>query len=236
METKLTYCRICEALCGLEVDVENGEVTAVRPDREHPVTQGYCCVKGIRMLDVHRDPDRLQHPLKRMPDGSFDRISWAQALSEIGAKVRGLREKHGPHSVGLYFGNPSAFSYSHPIFTQAFVRGLATRNVFSSGSQDCNNKFVAAKAMFGSGILQAVPDFEHMRYFLCLGSNPAVSQMRFVHAPRPIEQLKAIESRGGKVVFIDPRRTESAESGVGEHVWIRPDTDVFFLAALLHLF
>ncbi len=235
METKLTYCRICEALCGLEVDVENGEVVAARPDREHPISQGYCCVKGIRMVDIHRDPDRLLYPQRRDSGGNFGRVSWDAALSEIGGKVQAIREKYGPHSVAFYFGNPSAFSYSHAIFMQAFTRALGTRNVYSSGSQDCNNKFTVGKELFGSSVIQGIPDVEHMNYFLCLGSNPAVSQMSFVHMPRPVERLKAIEKRGGKVIFVGPRRTETSEN-FGEHVWIRPDSDVFFLASLLNIF
>src|SRR5262245_417306 len=131
METKHTYCRICEALCGLAVDVEDGRVVAVRPDEGHPVSRGFACVKGMRMLDVHRDPDRVRSPQRRRADGTFETISWEVAIAEIGAKLRRIREAHGPHATGLYFGNPSAFSYSHAMASQGFVHGIGTRNVFS---------------------------------------------------------------------------------------------------------
>lgn len=229
--TETTYCRICEALCGLEVDVEDGVVREVRPDPAHPVSRGYGCVKGMRFDEVHRDPDRLRYPMERTPLG-WKRRSWDDTLSRIGKKLARIREEHGPHAIGLYFGNPTAFSYSHALASQGFVRGLGTRNVFSAGSQDCNDKFVVAEAMFGSSLLQPIPDFAAMRFLLCLGTNPAVSQMSFVHAPRPMEKLREIVDRGGHVVFVDPRRTESARASFATHHFIRPDTDVFLLAAI----
>lgn len=231
MQTHTTYCRICEALCGLEVDVEGDQVRAIRPDPEHPVSRGYGCIKGMRFDRVHHDPDRLRHPMRRGPKG-WERISWEAANDEIGARLRAIREAHGRHSVGLYFGNPSAFSYVNALAMQGFLRGLGTRNVWSAGSQDCNDKFVVGEAMFGSSLLQPIPDFARMRFLLLLGTNPAVSQMSFVHAPRPMERIGGIVARGGRVVVLDPRRTETAHTRGLEHRFIRPDTDVYLLAAI----
>lgn len=230
-----TYCRICEALCGLTAVVEGGEITALSPDPAHPVSRGFACVKGMRFLDVHRDPDRLTHPQRRRADGVFERVTWDRAVGEIGTAIARIRDRHGPHSVALYFGNPSAFSYVQPFASQGFVRGLGTRNVFSAGSQDCNDKFVVAHAMFGSSLIQPVPDLARSRFLLLLGTNPAVSQMSFVHAPRAMEKLAEVRARGGRVVVLDPRRTETARSPHVEHHFIRPDTDVFLLAALAKL-
>jgi anaerobic selenocysteine-containing dehydrogenase len=232
LEQKVTFCRICEASCGLVARVENGRVVELAPDRDQPVTRGYVCVKGTRFTEVHHSPDRLRHPLKRVA-GGFTRIGWDQAFAEIGHKLRDIRGRHGPHAVGMYMGNPSAFSVPHPIFASGLLRGLGTRQLYTAGSQDCANKFAAAQEMFGSPMIQPVPDFDRIRCFVIIGSNPAISQMSFIHAPRPIERLKAIEKRGGKVVFVNPRRTESAEQ-VGEQLFIRPDTDVFFLLSFAH--
>lgn len=231
-ETKTTFCRICEAACGLEVTTEGNRIVKVEPDREHVVTQGYVCIKGIRFLDVHNSPDRIKHPMKRVGD-KWVRITWDRAFSEIGRKVKELRRQHGPSSIAMYMGNPAAFSGTHPVFSQAFLSGLGSKNFYSAGSQDCNNKFAATIRMYGSPAIQPIPDFDHVDCFIIVGSNPAISQMSFVSAPRPIERLKAIEQRGGKVYFVNPRKTESAR-GLGEQVFVRPDTDVYFLLAFLN--
>jgi anaerobic selenocysteine-containing dehydrogenase len=227
-----TFCRICEACCGLEVDVEGGRVTDIRPDPQHVVSRGYACIKGIRYLEMHDSPDRLRTPLKRVGD-RFEPIGWDQALREIGERVRRLRRERHPDAVGFYFGNPVAFSTTHPIFMNAFVQGLGTSNMFSAGSQDCNNKFYVAHRMYGSAALQPVPDVDRADCLIFLGSNPAVSHSSIMSFPRPVERLRAVERRGGRVWFVDPRRTESARV-VGEAVLIRPDTDVFFLFAFLN--
>ncbi len=227
MTSKVTFCRICEAGCGLLADVEHGQVTKLRPDPDHVVSRGYACVKGIRYLELHASPDRVTTPMKRIGE-RFEPVSWATALEEIGAKVKAIREAHGDQSVGMYMGNPAAFSLLHPLFAQLFMASLGSRNLFTSGSQDCNNKFVVSEAMYGSALIQPVPDVDRTKCFIVIGSNPAVSHLSFLQFPRPIERLKAIEKRGGKVVFINPRRTESADQ-VGEQVFIRPNSDVYFL-------
>jgi anaerobic selenocysteine-containing dehydrogenase len=226
-ESKVTFCRICEASCGLIAEVEDGRVLKLRPDEAHVVSRGYACVKGIRYSEVHNSPDRVQTPLKRNA-GRFEPISWSRALSEIGERVRAIRSSYGDQSVGMYVGNPAAFSLPHPLFAQMFLASLGSRNLFTSGSQDCNNKFVVAEAMYGSALYQPVPDIDHTQCFIVLGANPAISHLSFIQLPRPVERLKAIEKRGGKVYLVNPRRTETA-SQVGEHVFIRPDSDVFLL-------
>ncbi|MFW6050099.1 MAG: molybdopterin-containing oxidoreductase family protein [Myxococcota bacterium] len=232
METRTTFCRICEACCGLEVDVDAGRVRGIRPDPHHVVSRGYACVKGIRYRELHESPDRLRAPLERVGN-RFEPVSWERALSEIGRRVRAIRDAHHPDAVACYFGNPAAFSTTHPIFMNAFVQGVGTANVFSAGSQDCNNKFAVAHRMYGSAALQPVPDVDRTDCLIFLGSNPAVSHSSIMSFPRPVERLRAVERRGGRVFFVDPRRTESARL-VGEHVFIRPDTDVFFLFAFLN--
>jgi len=226
-EQRVTFCRICEAACGLIANVDQGKVSSLEPDPDHVLSRGYVCVKGIRYAEVHNSPDRLRTPLKRVGE-RFIPISWEQALTEIGDKTRAIRSQHGKQAVGMYLGNPAAFSPPHPIFAAGFMRALSTRQLYTAGSQDCANKFAASWAMFGSPMIHPVPDLDHMRCFIVIGSNPAISQMSFINAPRPVERMKAMEKRGGKVVFVNPRRTESADQ-LGEQVFIRPDTDVFFL-------
>jgi anaerobic selenocysteine-containing dehydrogenase len=227
-----TTCNICEATCGLRVHVEGTRVTRIEPDTEHVASQGYACVKGLKIHEVHHSPDRLQYPQKRMGD-RFVRISWDQALREIGAKTRQLRQEHGANALSVYLGNPISFNFLAPMLAAGFAQGLGTKNFFQTGSQDCNNKFVVAQRMYGFPFVQPYPDVDRTSLLICVGSNPAVSRMSFIHLPDPVRRLKAIERRGGKVVFVNPRRTESARQ-LGEHVFIRPDTDVFFYLSFLH--
>lgn len=235
LERQRTFCRICEAHCGLVVEVERAtqRVRQILPDREHPVSQGYCCAKGLRLGEVHHDSDRLDYPLKRSPAG-FERISWAQALEEIGGQLRRLRTEHGPRSIGMYRGNPSFFSYQHYLFASAFMDALGSPNSFCSVSIDSNPKFFVAQHMYGHPLLQPIVDIAHTELFVCLGSNPAISQMSILEMPNPVGRLQEIVQRGGRVLTIDPRRTETARR-VGEHWFIRPGTDVYLLLALLHV-
>ena len=229
-----TFCRVCEPACGLVAQVEDGRLTALRPDRQHPISHGWACNKGLATLDIHHDPDRLSHPLKRMPSGSFERISWDQAFEEIGAKLRTLREARGDWSTAMYIGNPTAFNALIGIGMTPFIAGLGTRQLYTAGTQDCSNKFAASEFVYGTSTVHPLPDFDHTNYLLILGSNPAVSHMSFISIADPMNVLRAAQQRGAKIRFVNPRRIESVKSGVGELIQIRPDTDVYFLAALLN--
>ncbi|WP_148615654.1 molybdopterin-containing oxidoreductase family protein [Nocardioides rubriscoriae] len=229
-----TFCRICEVHCGLVVDVAADEtVLKVRPDRDHPVSKGYCCVKGLGLGALHHDDDRLDTPLKRV-DGELVPVSWEQATAEIGARVRALVDAHGPRSVAIYQGNPTFFSLQATLMSAAYVEALGSPNVFASHSIDVNTKFHVATEMYGLSLIQPVPDLDHVEMFVCLGSNPLVSQMSVLTVADAAGVLQRIEARGGRVVVVDPRRTETARR-VGEHVPIRPGTDAYLLAAMLHV-
>ena len=230
--TELTFCRICEATCGLKATIEDDRVVALEPDQDHVVSKGYSCIKGLRYHEIHHSPDRLRVPLKRVGD-RFEEISWEQALDEIGAKVRQLVKDHGGDSVSAYLGNPIAFSLLPPVLTAAFLQGLGSRNLFQTGSQDCNNKFAAAQRVYGFPFIQPFPDVDRTECLIMIGSNPAVSRASFMQLPDPIRRLRAIEGRGGKVFLVNPRRTETAKQ-MGTQVFIRPDTDVYFLLSFLH--
>ncbi|MGB8329446.1 MAG: molybdopterin-dependent oxidoreductase [Polyangiales bacterium] len=230
--TELTFCRICEATCGLKARIEGDRVVALQPDPEHVVSKGYSCVKGLRYHEIHHSPDRLRAPLKRVGE-CFEEISWEQALEEIGAKVRQLVKERGGDSISAYLGNPISFSLLPPILTSGFLQGLGSRNLFQTGSQDCNNKFAAAQRLYGFPFIQPFPDIDRTQCLIMIGSNPAVSRSSFMQLPDPIRRLRAIEKRGGKVFLVNPRRTETAKQ-VGTQVFIRPDTDVYFLLSFLH--
>lgn len=230
-DTATTFCRICEALCGLEVTVEGGQVTEIRPDERHVATRGFACVKGLKQHRIYSSPDRLRYPLKRV-GGAYERVSWEQALSEIGAKVKTLRAVH-PNSIAMYVGTAAGFSVLHPIFAQGFLTGLGSKSMYASATQDCANKFAVAHHVYGFPFTQPFPDVERIGCLIIVGANPVVSKWSFLQVPNPIEHLRAIERRSGKVFIVDPRKTETAKVA-GEHVFIRPGTDVFFYLAFLN--
>jgi anaerobic selenocysteine-containing dehydrogenase len=231
-ETQFTFCRICEALCGLEVTLEDGQITKIRPDDQHVATAGYSCIKGLKQHKIYGSPDRLRYPEKRVGD-SFQRISWEQALAEIGDKVRRIRREHSPDAIAMYVGTAAGFGVLHPIFAQGFMTGLGSKSMYASATQDCSNKFAVAREMYGFPFTQPFPDLDRTACLIVVGANPVVSKWSFLHVANPVKRLRALEARGGRLFFVDPRRTESAKTA-GEHVFIRPSTDVFFFLSFLH--
>ncbi len=158
MEQKVTFCRICEAHCGMVATVDAGRVTQLRPDPDHPLSSGYACPKGIAMTDVQNDPDRVLHPLRKTRDGGFEPVSWEAAMSDIGARLKRVRDEHGPESIGWYMGNPGAFSYSHTLWVKGFLDALGSPHYYSAGSQDVNNRFAASALLYGSPLVVPIPD------------------------------------------------------------------------------
>jgi formate dehydrogenase len=228
-ERVVTFCRICEAHCGMVATVEDGRVTKLRPDPDHPLSAGYACPKGIAMTDVQNDPDRVLHPLRKTATGDFERVSWDQALADIGQRLKDVPRT----SVGWYIGNPGAFSYSHTLWVKGFLDALGSAHYYGAGSQDVNNRLAASALLYGSPLVVPIPDLQRTSFLLMLGANPMVSHGSVLTAPRVRDQLHAITERGGRVVVVDPRRTETARQF--EHVPITPDTDALLLLSLLHV-
>jgi anaerobic selenocysteine-containing dehydrogenase len=203
--------------------VEDGRITKLRPDPDHPLSRGYACPKGIAMAEVQNDPDRVTHPLRRAGQGELERVSWEVALGDIAARLRHIPGR----SVAWYMGNPGAFSYSHALWVKGFLDALGSPHYYSAGSQDVNNRFAASALLYGSPLLLPIPDLRRTAFLLMVGANPLVSHGSVLSAPRVREQLLNIE----RVVVVDPRRTETARQF--EHLPIRPDTDAFLLLSLI---
>jgi len=233
VEQKRTFCRVCEPACGLVATVEDGRLVALAADKAHPVSRGFVCNKGLYGADLHNDPDRLKVPLKRVAPGRFEPVGWDDALADIAQRLHTTIDHHGAGAVAAYTGNPAAFnSLFGPAFG-GFLAQLGVRTTFSSGTQDCTNKFAGSEAVFGTRTLHPVPDFDRAGLIVLFGENPAVSHMSFVSMPHPMRRLREAQARGARIVHVNPRRTESAAMA-GELLQIRPDTDVYLLAALLH--
>jgi len=231
VQEKTTYCRICEVTCGLIATVEDGRVTKLRPDPDHVVSRGYSCPKGLASHEVTHDPDRILHPMKRTASG-WERVSWEQAIGEIAAKLNAIRAAHGPDAIALYTGNPSGYAYAHRIYSANWIKALGSRNSYGAGSQDNLADFLAARFLYGASFRQPVPDIDRTHYLLAVGTNPLVSQGTLMHVVDVKARLKAVGERGGKLVVIDPRRSETARIA-DEHHFIRPGTDAFLLLAMV---
>ncbi|HEY5151738.1 MAG TPA: molybdopterin-dependent oxidoreductase [Mycobacterium sp.] len=229
-----TFCRICEPLCGMIATVEDGKLVALRPDKDHPVSQGFACPKGIAFADLHNDPDRVTTPLRKRADGGFEPVSWDEAMTDIAARLRDIHRRHGSGALGWYFGNPGAFSYSHQLWLNVLLLGMGLRShLFTAGSQDINNRFVASQLLYGSPLALPVPDVLRTDFLVVIGANPIVSHGSAVTAPRIRDRMHEIVKRGGRVLVIDPRKTETAAQF--EWLGIVPDGDAYLLLSLLQV-
>jgi anaerobic selenocysteine-containing dehydrogenase len=227
-------CNLCEAMCGLLATVEDGSVTALRPDPDDVFSRGHICPKALALRELHDDPDRLRRPLRRKANGGFEEIAWDDALDEAARKLSAVQSAHGRDAVGFYSGNPLAHNHGAALGLQLMAFALGTRNRFDSNSQDSNPKVFACMRMYGDGLSLTVPDVDRTSYVLMLGANPAASNGSVMALGDVRGRLQAIRKRGGRIVLLDPRRTETA-AWADEHHFLRPGGDSAFLLALLHV-
>ena len=233
VEHKSTFCRICEPLCGMVATVEDGRLTALRPDKDHPLSAGFACQKGIAFTEVVNDPDRVTTPLRRTADG-FEPVSWDEAMADIAERLADIHRRHGSGAIGWYYGNPGAFSYSHILSLAMFMAGFGPRlHVFTAGSQDVNNRFVASQLLYGTPLALPIPDVLRTDLLVVIGANPIVSHGSVLTVPRIKDRMHDIVKRGGRVLVIDPRKTETAAQF--EWLGIVPDGDAYLLLSLLHV-
>jgi anaerobic selenocysteine-containing dehydrogenase len=226
-------CHLCEAMCGLVIEHEAAHILSIRGDKEDPLSRGHLCPKAMGLKDVHEDPDRLRTPLRRVGD-RWEPVGWDEALDEVAHRLGAIQDRDGPNAVALYQGNPTVHNYSAALFGQLFQKALGSRNRFSATSVDQLPHMLAALQMFGHQLLLPIPDIDRTDFFLIVGANPLVSNGSLMSAPDIKHRLQAIRARGGRVVVVDPRRTETAELA-DEHLFVRPGTDALLLAALLRV-
>ncbi|MEH6345398.1 MAG: molybdopterin-dependent oxidoreductase [Bermanella sp.] len=232
VKTHLRTCNICEAMCGLEIKYQDKQILSIKGDKLDPFSQGHICPKATAMEDFYKDEERLKTPIKRTKDGWED-ISWEDAFAEITSKIQGIQAAHGKDALGLYMGNPNAHNLGNAMFLPAFIKALGTKNRYSSASTDQMPHHVASNYMLGAGILIPVPDIDRTDFMLVIGGNPVVSNGSMMTAPNVQGRLKAIQKRGGKVVVVDPRRTETAKMA-DQHLFIRPEKDALLLMSMIH--
>jgi anaerobic selenocysteine-containing dehydrogenase len=227
-------CPFCEATCGLAVEVEGESIVAVRGDKSDPFSRGYICPKAYGLKELYHDPDRLRRPVRRR-GREWEEITWGEAYDEAASRLIAVRERYGSDAIGMYSGNPVVHDMGALLYRTVLRRALNSRSLFNAAAIDTLPKIVQTGLMFGGPFPSAVPvpDIDRTAYLLVIGANPAVSHGSLMTMPNAPGRLKAILKRGGKIVVIDPRRTETAKIAI-EHHFIKPAGDAAFLLALVH--
>jgi anaerobic selenocysteine-containing dehydrogenase len=225
-------CPFCEACCGLEITVASGRVKRIRGHAVDVFSRGYLCPKGVALKDLHEDPDRLRKPLIKR-DGRFVEATWDEAFAEIERRLPPIIAKHGADSVALTLGNPIVHKLALMLYAPRLGRALRSRSVFSASTLDQMPKHLSCGLMFGDFLSIPVPDIERTDFLLMLGANPMVSNGSLWTVPNFRDKAKALRARGGRLVVVDPRRTETADVA-DEHIFIRPGGDVFLLLGMVH--
>jgi len=231
--TAYRTCPLCEATCGLEIQLDGDQVTSIRGDKDDVFSHGFICPKGYALKELHADPDRVRTPLIRQADGSFTAATWDEAFALIDERLKPIlaEDRNG---VAVYLGNPNAHNLSNQLYGRVLLKALGTRNLYSASTVDQYPKQMASALMFGTGTTVPVPDLDRTQYLLMLGANPLQSNGSLMTSPDVRGRLRAIRARGGKLVVVDPRRTRTAEEA-DEHHFIRPGTDAHLLFALVHV-
>lgn len=230
--THYRTCNLCEAMCGVMINVEDKHIVSIKGDPHDPLSKGYICAKAMALKDIHEDPDRLRTPLLKTESG-WEEISWKRAFDIATRNLRNIQQQYGHNAVGVYLGNPNVHHHGNLLFLLPFLDALQSENRFSATSNDQLPHMLANLQLFGNQLLFPVPDIDHTDLLILLGSNPAASNGSLVSAPDFMGRLRGIQKRGGKVVVIDPRRSETARSA-DLHVFVRPGTDAFLLLGIMH--
>lgn len=231
-QTHYRACHLCEALCGLVITTDDDQVTDIRADHRDPLSYGHICPKAVALQDIHADPDRLRQPIKRTLEG-WQAISWEDALNLVAERLVEIQQDEGNNAVGAYFGNPSVHNWGMMTHAPHLFKHLKTRNRFSATSADQLPHQLVCMWLYGHQVLVPVPDIERTELLIVIGGNPMASNGSLWTVPGFPKRVKALQERGGKLVVMDPRRTETAAIA-DEHLFVRPGSDVYVLLAMLN--
>jgi anaerobic selenocysteine-containing dehydrogenase len=227
----LRTCPLCEAMCGLEIHVEAGEVAAIRGNRDDVWSRGHLCPKGVSLGAVHHDPDRIRSPMIKV-DGVWQEVSWDTAFRRCTELLAPVIEKYGIGAVTAYTGNPLAHSFSLARYAGVLMGMSGMPVTYSPGTVDQWPKNLSSHLMYGLWWNFPVPDIERTDLMVIMGANPAASQGSLLAAPDVMGLINGIRKRG-KVIVIDPVRTQTA-AHADEWLPIVPGTDAALLLAVAH--
>ncbi len=226
-------CTLCEAMCSLEVRLDReGTIASLRGHEADPLSRGHICPKAFALQDIHEDPDRLRRPVRRTDDGGWREVSWDEAIEFAASRLVAVQREHGDDAVAVYQGNPNVHSLGALTHNPTLVRLLRTRNRFSATSVDQLPHHVVAWALYGHQFLLPVPDIDRTDLLVLVGHNPMASNGSLWTVPDFPQRRRELTSRGGRLVVIDPRRTETAKVA-DEHHFVRPGSDAAVLLAVV---
>lgn len=217
-------------MCPIVVTIEDGRAVEVHGDREAPLFEGYTCPKGRALPEMHANPNRLLHSLRRRSDGTHEAISSEDVVDEIADRLRGVVERHGPNSVAIYIGTASASYPAMGSMATALTTALGSKMIFSAASIDQPGTRIA-DGFHGLWLGGRTP-FDEVDAFLFAGTNPVISK-QFL-AENPAKRLARAVERGTKIIVIDPRRTETAR-WAHVHLQARPGQDAVVMAGILQV-
>lgn len=231
-------CNYCEAMCGVEVTYDPTADTpekriSVKADARDPFSKGSMCPKASALGPLHYDSNKLRQPVKRVGT-EWTEISWNEAYSTIADNVKLIRERHGPNAISTYLGNPIVHNLGMLLFVKTLTKAIGSKNVYSATSMDQLPHHFVAHYMYGHEFRIPVPDIDRTDFMIIMGANPVASNGSIMTSAGVKERLQKIQKRGGKFIVIDPRKTETGKIA-SEHHFIKPGTDVYFLAAFLHI-
>ena len=235
LENKIHYrtCNLCEAMCGLKITYKEKKVISIVGDKKDPLSKGYICPKSQALKDLYEDSDRLKTPIKRTENG-WEKISWTEAFDEVEHQIKKIQEKYGNDAVATYQGNPNVHNLGAMLYGGPFLKSLKTKQKYSATSADQLPHHIASLKMFGHQMLIPIPDIERTDYLLILGANPGASNGSLLTAPGFSQKIKNIQKRGGEVINIDPRYTETSKIS-SNHFFINPGKDALLLLSLLYV-
>ena len=211
-------------------------MTSIRGNPDDVWSQGHLCPKGTSLGQLHDDPDRLRSPMVRNRAGVHVPVSWDDAFAETERVLRPVLDAHGARAVTVYIGNPVAHNLALETYVGALVGMAGAAGMpayYTPGTVDQWPLNVVGALLFGGMWSAPIPDLDRTDHLVILGANPSASQGSMLSAPDIMGRLVAIRQRGGKVVVVDPRRTQTARRA-SEWVPVRPGTDALLLFAILH--
>ena len=226
-------CNLCEAICGLEFKLQNKQIISIKGDKNDPLSKGHICPKAIALQDIYNDPDRLKLPIKNTIDG-WKEIPWDQAFDEVADNIKQIQKQYGNNAVAIYQGNPTVHNLDAMLLASSFVRSVRTSNIYSATSVDQLPEQLVSLLMFGHSLMIPLPDLDRTDFIIIIGANPVVSNGSLMTAPGVKKRLQGIQKRNGKVVVIDPRKTETASMS-DQHLFIKPGTDALMVLAMLQV-
>ncbi|MGQ7956663.1 molybdopterin oxidoreductase family protein [Pseudomonas sp. SP16.1] len=230
-------CHLCEAICGLAIETEiqpdgSTQIRSIKGDAQDSFSRGHICPKAVALQDIQNDPDRIRQPMRRIGE-QWQAIAWDDAFALVAERLSAIRTEHGHNAVAVYQGNPSVHNYGLMTHSNYFLGLLKTRNRYSATSVDQLPHHLTSHLMYGHGLLIPIPDIDRTDFMLILGGNPLASNGSIMTVPDVEKRLKAIQARGGKLVVVDPRRSETSAIA-DQHLFVRPGGDAALLLGLLN--